>query len=205
MARRRCSGGARLHWRTGQRCASSTARQPLPAPLPVQPTKPRPTNARTRLWSPKPASTTAATWRHPHVKTSLLLIGALSLFLSACGTSPVRADAPATDLEVMRLGVEALTQPREPAGEVQRSEDAATAGQAWDLLLDLEDLDYLHEQDKHRLRVFVNKSLDAIAASRAEPCRWWQRACHARNAGRLAGPPRPAQGGAGTTPAPRPP
>jgi len=70
------------------------------------------------------------------------------------------------------MGVEAMTKPREPAGEIKRSEDAATTGQAWNLLLDLEDVDFLHEQDKLSLRDFVTKAVERIKEAR-QPCSRW--------------------------------
>ena len=107
--------------------------------------------------------------------TRLSLTFALSLSLTACATSPARDVRPATDLQVLRLGVDALTQPRLPAGDVQRLEDAATVGQAWDYAADLEDALWLSNRDKANLRTFVEKASAAIEESRLPACRWWQR------------------------------
>lgn len=99
----------------------------------------------------------------------------LLAFLTACATSPASDVRPATDLQVLRLGVDALTQPRLPAGDVQRLEDAATVGQAWDYAADLEDALWLSNRDKANLRTFVDKATAAIEQSRLPECRWWQR------------------------------
>lgn len=136
--------------------------------------------------------------------TRLFALGLMLLFLPACGSLHVRADAPATDLQVLKLGVEAMTQPRNPQGPVARAEDAETTGQAWGLLLELEDVDYLHEQDKQNVRAFVNKAVDAIAASRVGPCRWWQWQCRARQRA-AQGPRSPLPGRVVPAPAPRAP
>lgn len=106
--------------------------------------------------------------------TRLWLICALALSLTACATSPVHDARPATDLQVLRLGVQALTEPRAPAGSVQRLEDAATVGETWDYAGDLEDALWLSNRDKLNLRQFVNKATAAIEASRLPECRWFQ-------------------------------
>ena len=105
----------------------------------------------------------------------LWLICALALLTSACATSPANDARPATDLQVLRLGVQALTEPRTPAGNTQRLEDAATVGQAWDYAGDLEDALWLSNRDKANLRNFVDKATAAIETSRLPECRWWQR------------------------------
>lgn len=108
--------------------------------------------------------------------TRLWLICALVLLTSACATSPVHDARPATDLQVLRLGVQALTEPRSPAGSIQRLEDAATVGETWDYAGDLEDALWLSNRDKANLRGFVDKATAAIETSRLPECRWWQRA-----------------------------
>lgn len=70
------------------------------------------------------------------------------------------------------MGVEAILVRREPAGELKRAEDAATTGQAWNLLLDLEEVDYLHETDKAAARDFVRKAAARIGESRRVCNRW---------------------------------
>jgi hypothetical protein len=107
--------------------------------------------------------------------TRLSLACGLLLSLTACGTLPAKDAPPATDLQVLRLGVEALTAPRTPAGAVQRLEDAATVGEAWDYAGDVEEALWLAEADKVRVREFVGKAAAAMEASRLPECRWWQR------------------------------
>lgn len=108
--------------------------------------------------------------------TRLWLTFALVLLTSGCATSPAHDARPATDLQVLRLGVQALTEPRSPAGSVQRLEDAATVGETWDYAADLEDALWLSNRDKANLRQFVDKATAAIESSRLPECRWWQRA-----------------------------
>jgi hypothetical protein len=108
------------------------------------------------------------------VLTRPLLSCVLALSTLGCATSPASDARPATDLQVLLLGVDALTQPRLPAGRIQRLEDAATVGEAWDYALDLEDALWLSSRDKAALREFVTKSATAIEQSRRPPCRWWQ-------------------------------
>lgn len=108
------------------------------------------------------------------VMTRLSLIWLLSLSLSACVTSPDSGEKPESDLDVLVMGVEAMLPPRDPAGDVKRAEDAATVEDAWTLLLDLEDVDYLHERDKERAVEFVQRAADRIKLAR-NPCGFWRR------------------------------
>lgn len=102
-------------------------------------------------------------------KILLLLSGLIVAFLPGCVSSPARGDSTASDLDVMVLGVQALLRKRSPEGEVKRAEDAVTTEQAWTLLLDLEDIDFLHEQDKEITVEFVTKAAARIKESR-RPC-----------------------------------
>lgn len=106
--------------------------------------------------------------------TRLFAIGLLLLSLSACATSPASGEKSVSDLDVMVMGVEALAQPREPSGDVKRVEDAATAGQVFNLALDLEEVDWLHEEDKKRIVWFVQRATERIKTAR-NPCSWWER------------------------------
>lgn len=111
----------------------------------------------------------------------LLVLGLTVLCLSACATSPERVGSRGTDLEVMRLGVRALAQPREPQGAVTKPEDAATTEQAWNLLLELDDIKYLSNGDKARIATFVDQAVTAIQKSRQLACRWYQFSCKKQN------------------------
>lgn len=72
------------------------------------------------------------------------------------------------------MAVETMLPPREPAGDVKLAEHAATVDDAWTLLLDLEDVDYLHEQDKLRTIDFVRRAAERIEQAR-RPCTGWDR------------------------------
>lgn len=108
-------------------------------------------------------------------------IGLMAVCLSACASLPDAADSRATDLEVLRLGVKALAQPREVQGAIQNPEDAENTEQAWDLLLKLDDIKYLSNGDKQRIYTFVDDSLKLIAKSRQRVCRWYQLKCKRTN------------------------
>lgn len=106
-----------------------------------------------------------------------LLLMLISLSLTACSSSPARVENHASDLEVLKLGVETLSEPRQPAGDIQRLEDAKTSGQAFRYAMDLEDALYLSNEDKARTARFVQKATAAIIASRDPSCHFWQLAC----------------------------
>lgn len=73
-----------------------------------------------------------------------------------------------------------MAQPREPTGSIKKSTQVRTNGQAFDLMLDLEDVDYLHEIDKVKIVEFVDKAMTRIALAR-NPCWWFEISCR-RNA-----------------------
>lgn len=105
----------------------------------------------------------------PAVKISVLLSFLILLFLSACGTSPVKDDLPASpELDVLVLGVETMAKKREPAGDVKRAEDAQNVGDVWGLAMDLEEVDWLHEEDKLNIVEFVTKAVERIKESYRE-------------------------------------
>ena len=72
------------------------------------------------------------------------------------------------------LGVKTMLPTRDPAGSVKRAEDAEDFEEAWNLLLDLEDVDYLHEGDKIRTINFVEKAAARIKQAR-QPCGFWDK------------------------------
>jgi len=112
----------------------------------------------------------------------MLLIGLMALFLSGCGTSPVRVEQRATDLELLKLGVHQLTQPRVVPGPIQHPDQAETTEQVWNLSLDLDDVHWLGEGDKVRVRDFVDQAVKLIAESRMAPCKLWQFKCKSERA-----------------------
>lgn len=106
------------------------------------------------------------------VMTLLLCLLFASASLTACGTLPAKDASQGSDLDVLVLGVKTLLGKREPAGTVKRAEDAQTVEQVWELTLDLEDVDWLHEQDKARAIDFTEKAAERIKASRRTCTRW---------------------------------
>lgn len=101
-------------------------------------------------------------------------LGTLFLFLTGCATSQGNGVQQESDLAVLVMAVETLLPTREPAGDIKLAEDAVTTGDAWNLLLDLEDVDYLHETDKLRTVEFVRRAAVRIEQSR-RPCSRWDR------------------------------
>ncbi len=102
------------------------------------------------------------------------LIGLAALFLSACATSPERDGKQESDLAVLVIGVESMLPPRDPAGPIQLVEQAEVTEDVWNLALDLEEVDYLHEADKVRTIEFVRKAAARIGEAR-QPCSFWDR------------------------------
>jgi hypothetical protein len=78
------------------------------------------------------------------MKTKLLLIGLLSLFLSACATS--------TELTKLRSYVDALTEPTVIEGPDKTRSDADTNGELWEFAGQAEDAVKRANDDKRRLR-----------------------------------------------------
>lgn len=101
------------------------------------------------------------------------------IFLASCASLPANDARPATDLELLRLGVEQLTRERQPTGEVTRVEDAATGGQLFGLAIALEDTNWLQNDDKRRTRQFVDRATRRIELSRLPACSWYQLRCKA--------------------------
>jgi len=104
-----------------------------------------------------------------------LLSCVLALSLTACATSIERAEKPATDLQVLQLGIEAILAPRTIAGPYQHLDQAPTVGAGLDFGADAEEAHWLSEGDKARGIDFVRKASAAIAEGRLPLCRWYQR------------------------------
>lgn len=111
------------------------------------------------------------------MKTRMLVLGLLSLFLLGCGQKNVRGDSPSTDLKLMRIGVKHLTEKRQIEGAVQHRDEATDNGQLWNYAGRLEDKSSLDDGDKDRTRAYVFEALDALEASRLPPCPTWNLAC----------------------------
>ena len=105
-----------------------------------------------------------------------LFLGALALCLSACGTLPAKDVSTGSDLDVLVMGVDAMTEPR--GEELKNPEDVTDTEEAWNLLLDLDDIKWLSNRDKAGIRKFVRGAVDRIKLSRRECTtfdRWFNR------------------------------
>lgn len=107
----------------------------------------------------------------------LLLLGALSLFLSACATSPAKDASHESDLDVLVMGVQTMTEPR--GNELKNPEDVRDTEEAWNLLLDLDDVKWLSNRDKAGIRDFVERAVERIKESRRS-CSTWDRILNRR-------------------------
>lgn len=58
-----------------------------------------------------------------------------------------------------------------------RAEDVTTGEEAFGLLIALEDAVWLSNDDKRRVRDFVDKATRRIEASRLPACPWWSVPC----------------------------
>ena len=104
----------------------------------------------------------------------LLMIGLISLFLIACASSTA---VRSTDLKIIRLGVESLTKKTEVQGAIKQRSDAVTNGDLWLYSGRQEDALEVANSDKEQVRIFVIKSLEAMAEERAKKCSFWQFDC----------------------------
>lgn len=73
--------------------------------------------------------------------------------------------------------MEQLTREREPQGVVTRTEDAKDGEQLFGLTIALEDTNWLQNDDKRRIRRFVNAATLRIEQSRLPSCSWYQWRC----------------------------
>lgn len=79
----------------------------------------------------------------------------------------------------------ALTEPRKPAGPIRYRADAVTNEDLWKLAGNLEDWGELSEGDKERVRKFVDESTRAIEGARQPACTWYDIRCRLRKAAAL--------------------
>ena len=100
------------------------------------------------------------------------VIGLISLFLSGCATSPARDASQGSDLDVLVMGVQSMTEPR--GNDLKNPEDVQSNEEAWSLLLDLDDIKWLSNRDKASIRGFVEKAVERIKVSR-RVCTGWDR------------------------------
>lgn len=113
------------------------------------------------------------------MRTLTLLLCLILPCLTSCGASRGSAVKPASealpaDLQVLVLGVRALTEPRAIDGDIPTLDAAETFGQVWEFAGNAEEGHWLSERDKAVTRNFVEKAAAAIAEARLPPCRWWQ-------------------------------
>lgn len=106
-----------------------------------------------------------------------LLTGAMLLFLTGCVTTSARVENHGSDLEVLKLGVQVLTKPREVAGEIKYLDEAKTNDEAYTFAGNAEEAFWLSERDKAGLREFVEGAVERIRLSRVPACRWYQLSC----------------------------
>lgn len=107
----------------------------------------------------------------------LFFLGVLALFLSACATSPAKDVSHESDLDVLVMGVEVMTEPR--GEELANPEDVSDTEGVWNLLLDLDDVKWLSNRDKAGIRKFVKGAVDRIKLSR-QTCSYWDRVWNLR-------------------------
>lgn len=106
------------------------------------------------------------------MKTKMFVTMLLALFLSSCVSSPKPVVNHGSDLEVLSLGIQQLAKNRTPQGDIQRMEDAKDSGEVYNYGLDLEDVNWLHWEDKKAIVEFTVKSVEVIKRSREPPCKW---------------------------------
>lgn len=111
------------------------------------------------------------------MKIRTLTIGCALTFLCSCASLPANDVKPATDLQLLRLGVSELTRERQPQGPVTRAEDATNGQEAFGLLIALEDTNWLQNDDKRRIDRFVKSATQRIELSRLPSCSWYQWRC----------------------------
>lgn len=98
------------------------------------------------------------------------VIGLISLFLSACGTLPAKDASHESDLDVLVMGVQTMTEPR--GEDLPNPEEITDTGAAWNLLLDLDDVKWLSNRDKAGIRTFVERAVERIKESRRQCSSW---------------------------------
>lgn len=82
-----------------------------------------------------------------------------------------------TDLKLIRLGVESLTQKTEVQGAIKKRADAVTNGELWQLSGRQDDALLVCNSDKVLVSDFVGGALEAMAEERAAKCSFWQFDC----------------------------
>lgn len=100
----------------------------------------------------------------------LLLTVMLALSLIACGSSPVKDDSPANDLDALQQNVHREAKRTIlPNGKEYCVEDAKTDGQRDDCALDLEDAVFVGNEKLERIDTLVTKAVKRLKLAR-NPC-----------------------------------
>lgn len=103
------------------------------------------------------------------------LIATISLSLSSCAISPIRDDSPESDLDALMVTVQIETEARKlPNGKTYCLEDAMSEGARDECALDLEEALWLSNEDKARLKHFLEKSVKTLKLRR-QPCGFFKR------------------------------
>ena len=103
-----------------------------------------------------------------------LLIGLIVLCLAACGTQPVKDDAPASDLDALKANVHTALKARTLSnGKVYCAELATTNDERDECVLDLEDTLFLSERDKVSAMKVLDLGIERIKL-RLNPCGFWK-------------------------------
>lgn len=97
-----------------------------------------------------------------------------------------RGDEPSTDLRIIRLGVEALTQEVRVQGSIQTRTQADTNGALWSLSGRQEDALAIANGRLEGTRSFVLGALHVVAEARHPKCKWFQVTCRRGKAQREA-------------------
>lgn len=84
---------------------------------------------------------------------------------------------PSTDLQVLNLGVKALTEPTVVEGAIKKRKDAITNGDLWTLSGRQDDALVVANDDKLRVRQFVADATAAIERGRRPACKAWNFVC----------------------------
>lgn len=103
------------------------------------------------------------------------VIGMMVLFLAACGTSPVRDDSPANDLDALVLAVKQEAKPRYlPNGQIHCLESSVTNRARDRCANELEDTLFLSELDKRLVILKVENAVKHLKLAR-NPCTFWEK------------------------------
>lgn len=111
----------------------------------------------------------------------LLFVMCLTLLsLSGCATTPSAGNSRSSDLEVLRLGIHAMTEPRQVQGAVKKPSEVKDFGESLNFNVEAYSVMWLQWQDQKRLRTFADSAILAIAKARMDACGWLNLRCQAR-------------------------